>query len=252
MKKTIATLLIPCFTTTPSLKISHERSCLENITQYEATNNIEIVNRKLLFQNDYKKVLEEYELKKLQEEKQRQEEEEQKRIEEEQKRIEEERVRVAELNRKYNVGYNYYNLLEPSGITHGEMYSLLYGTGMEDVAWTIVQCEIDFGVNAIILASLIAEESAWGNSSRAIYQNNLSGFAVYNDYSQGAYFDTRDDSVVATARLLKYDYLSTDGSYYNGLSLGDVNISYSENTNWSSNINTIAYQLTQKYQKMAL
>ena len=198
MKKTIISLLMPCVITVPSMKTFNTgTNCLTNKKELQKM-DIKITPRNQMLLAEYKKLIKEAQ--------QKQAEEERKKTEEEKIKVEEERNKqMIELSRKENVGYNYYNLLEPSGITHGEMYSILYDTGMEDVAWTIVQCEIDFGVNAIILASLIAEESGWGNSSRAVNQNNLSGYAVYSDNSIGAIFDTRDDSVVATARLLKYD-----------------------------------------------
>lgn len=152
-----------------------------------------------------------------------------------------------ERERIMSVGFDRNNVLRVSNLKHEEMYEILYNTGMRDVAWTIVQCERDYGVNAIILASLIAEESGWGTSSRAVNQNNLSGFEVFDDYSVGAIFDTRDDSVIATAKLLKNDYLTVGGKYFNGYSLDNINELYSANPLWADNIIAIANQLKDKY-----
>lgn len=164
-------------------------------------------------------------------------------------KLEAERIAAeqAEIQRRLSVGYNYYNFMEVSGIEHSELQNILSDTGLADVAWTIVQCEKDFGVNAFILTAILAEESGWGQSDRAVYQNNLSGYAVYDDYAEGAYFETRFDSVVATARLLAYDYGTVNGKYHTGFSLDNVNSLYSANPEWSTNVNTIAYSLLMKY-----
>lgn len=160
------------------------------------------------------------------------------------KEVEEERNRIM------SVGFDTNNVLSISNIKHEEMYDILYNTGMQDVAWTIVQCEKDYGINAFILAALIAEESGWGTSSRAINQNNLSGFEVFDDLAVGAIFNSRDDSVIATAKLLKDDYLTKGGQYHNGYSLESINILYSANPLWADNISSIADTLKNKYLKL--
>lgn len=236
MKKILASAIIPCLVI-PNFEAYPVKTREEIVELRPKKISSEILTKSQVLEIEYQEFLAEQE-----------------RIKAEQERIMIEQAKqaeIAETNRKNNVGYNYYNLLEPSGITHSEMYEILAGTGMEDVSWTIVQCEIDFGINAIVLASLIAEESGWGNSPRAIYQNNLSGYAVYSDCSEGANFPTRDDSVVATARLLKYDYLSQNGKYYNGTSLDSVNVLYSANPNWASNISSICNTLVDKYKNIA-
>lgn len=233
MKKILAGFLIPCVII-PNLETSPNVLSSKEIQEKRPKKvNDEILSKSQVLEIEYQEFLAEQERIKAEEEKQAREAE------------------LAEQYRKNNVGYNFYNLLQPSGITHSEMYSVLSDTGIQDVAWTIVQCEIDFGINAIVLASLIAEESGWGNSPRAIYQNNLSGYAVFSDSSEGAYFPTRDDSVVETARLLKYDYLTEGGKYYNGLSLSDVHTLYSANPNWANNISTICDELVTKYRNTA-
>lgn len=239
MKKTVAAILIPYVGLNPASELNKtfmQKKAPIEIVRPQKINN-EILTKTQVLDAEYKAYLAEQ--KRI-------------RIEEEKKKIEEEKARIAEQNRKNNVNFNYYNLLEPSGITHSEMYNILADTGLADVAWTIAQCEIDFGVNALVLAALLAEESWWGNSNRAKTQNNLSGFEVFDDYAVGAIFETRSASVVETARLLSQDYLTEGGKYYNGYSLNDVNTLYSANPNWNKNINNIAKELVEKYRKICL
>lgn len=233
MKKILTSILIPCIMA-PNLEVFPIMNNPKEVQEKRPKKiNDDILTKEQVLEIEHQLFLAEQERIKAEEERQKREAE------------------LAEQYRKNNVGYNFYNLLQPSGITHSEMYSILADTGIQDVAWTIVQCEIDFGINAIVLASLIAEESGWGNSPRALYQNNLSGYAVFSDSSEGASFVSRDDSVVETARLLKYDYLTEGGQYHNGFSLSDVHTLYSANPNWANNISTISDELVAKYRNTA-
>lgn len=146
------------------------------------------------------------------------------------------------------VSYNPNNLWEKSNATVNDMTIALKGTGLESVAYYYVQAEKDWGVNAIFLASLTAEESGWGNSYRARYQNNLSGYAVYSAEAEGETFSSKEESIMATAKLICNDYLKTSGIYHNGISIYSVNIRYcpDDDGNWSNNINSIANSLVSK------
>lgn len=169
------------------------------------------------------------------------------------KELEELKTTYDELNEKYleeirPVSFNPYNLWEESNATVNDMAVALFGTGLEEVAYAYVKAEKEWGVNAIFLASLTAEESAWGNSSRAINQNNLSGYAVYSAGAEGRYFSSKEESIMETAKLICQQYLKPTGAYYNGVSIYDVNTRYCPNDGgaWSSNISSIAYSLVSK------
>lgn len=155
-----------------------------------------------------------------------------------------------ELNKLYQqeiqpVSFDPYNLLQESGATVSKLNKFLAGTGLEGLGCYYVQAEKKHGVNAIFILALTIEESAWGSSDRAIYQNNLSGFEVYSDSAEGAYFSSKEESIDVTAELLRDEYLSSDGIYHNGYSIYDVNVRYCPNDggNWSRNITKIAYQI---------
>lgn len=146
------------------------------------------------------------------------------------------------------VSYNPNNLWSKSNATVNDMTVALKGTGLESVASYYVEAEKIWGVNAIFLASLTAEESAWGRSSRAVNQNNLSGYAVYSAGAEGKTFGSKKESIMATAELICNSYLKTTGAYHNGTSIYSVNIRYcpDDGGNWGNNINSIAYSLVSK------
>lgn len=128
------------------------------------------------------------------------------------------------------------------------MRKALRDTGLEKLADYYVEAEKIFGVNAIFLASLTAQESAWGTSNRAINQNNLSGFEVYHADAKGRYFQNKRESIMKTAELLSKNYLNENGVYYKGKDIFNVNSTYCPNDDyyWSSSINKIAYGLVKK------
>ena len=136
------------------------------------------------------------------------------------------------------------------------MRKALNGTELYDLSQAFVDAETQYGVNSYFIAAICAQESAWGTSYRAKYQNNLTGHAVYHRGAGGTYFSSKYESVMETAKMLKENYLSPDGIYYNGLSTVDVNKKYcflqDEATidyNWSSSVNSIAHSLQYKGNK---
>ena len=168
------------------------------------------------------------------------------------KELEELKTNYDELEKKYleeikPVSFNPYNLWEESNATVNDMTVALFGTGLEEVAYVYVKAEKEWGVNAIFLASLTAEESAWGTSSR-VNQNNLSGYAVYSAGAEGRYFSSKEECIMETAKLICQQYLKPTGAYHNGISIYDVNIRYCPNDGgtWSKNISSIAYSLVSK------
>ena len=144
------------------------------------------------------------------------------------KELEVQRIRFEEemeLTRKLNVGFDPYDLTVPSNITYEELYNVLEGTGLEDIATSLVDSEC-YNVNSFILCSIVALESSWGKSQKALNYNNLGGVGVYNDNTVGAIYSSRSECIFSMAEFLSRDYLSADGVYFNGYSIWDVNIKY--------------------------
>lgn len=157
-----------------------------------------------------------------------------------------------ELEKKYKqeiapVCFNKDYLLSPSNATERKLKLALEGTGLSGLESSYITAEEEYGVNAIFLVSLTAEESGWGNSRRARLQNNMSGFEVYTDSSKGATFSSKHESIMQTAKLLKNHYLTEGGQHFNGYSIYDVNLKYSASLySWSENISEIAYSIMDK------
>ena len=74
------------------------------------------------------------------------------------------------------------------------------------------------------MAGIVALESGFATSRRAIEDNNLTGYEVYSDSSEGRLFNSHDESVLHTARHLSKNYLKEDSMYYNGLSVDAIQI----------------------------
>lgn len=184
---------------------------------------------------------------KVQEEIQRKEEFARQQAEEMAKRIAEEQER----QRIESVTFNPYDVSIPSNLTGDEMYELLKDTGLKDVAYTYIQAEKQYGVNAFFLAGLSALESGWGTSERSVRDNNLTGYNIRS--SSDIYkFGSRSESLMSTAKLISVDYLDENGRYYLGKSVWNINKHYcppvdGEEKSWADKIVTIANNLYKDY-----
>lgn len=146
------------------------------------------------------------------------------------------------------VSFNQSNLKSRSGVDAQRLNKVLEDTGLAGLGSTYVDAERLYGVNAIFLTALTAQESGWGNSNRAKTQNNLSGYAVYSDSSAGKTFSSKSTSIYATAKLLSNDYLNPNGKYYRGGNIFEVNSVYCPNDgyDWANKITSIAHDLVQE------
>lgn len=160
-----------------------------------------------------------------------------------------------EKNRINNVSYLRDNVTVISGITKEEMKEVLINTTgsktMVHLADAFVEAEQKHGVNAFFLASIVALESGFATSRRAIEDNNLTGYEVYNDSSQGRLFSSHHESVLHTARHLNKNYLKEGAVYYNGLSVDAVQLSYcpdeGKNKRWEEKIDYLANNFLETY-----
>lgn len=144
------------------------------------------------------------------------------------------------------------NLLQKSNVSVDDMYKALKGTGLYDLAPVFVEAENLYGVNALFIAGLCAQESGWGTSNRAVNDNNLTGFGVFSDGSVGINAPTKRDNILMTTKWIKNKYLTPGASYFNGYGIRDVNVRYcigyngSTDFHWSQNISKIANNLLNK------
>lgn len=167
--------------------------------------------------------------------------------------IESNKLNTVELNNegKYikaktnNPHFNKNNLLEVSNISYDRLYGMLKSTALADLTNSFIKAEETYGVNCLAIVGIVALESSWGKSKRAIEDNNLSGYAIYNRGSSYS-FSSKEESIMETTRLLKEDYLNFNGKYHNGKSLYAVNIKYCTSMDWNIKVNIIVNQLLKK------
>lgn len=171
---------------------------------------------------------------------------------------EDELLRITEENRikELQGHFNPSNLLEESYVTVEQLHTILEGTALQHLAPIYVQIEETYNINVLFMVALTAHESAWGTSNRAIYDNNLTGFGVYDESAEGINSNTQEANLLLTAKCLYNEYFSPTGLYYYGLSVYDVNTSYClgedelPNYAWTDSITAIAYELQNKIYKI--
>lgn len=115
------------------------------------------------------------------------------------------------------------------------------GTPLEGLGPTFEAAQKKSGVNGIFLAALAALESNSGRSAIARDKNNLFGFQAYdsNPYGSAAEFDSFSEGIDYVSRYLKKEYLSEQGSYYQGRAIEDINRHYASDENWHKKISAI-------------
>ena len=98
-------------------------------------------------------------------------------------------------------------LLSLSGFSAADFeraFAVLGKTGMVGLGEALCAAEAETGVNALVLAGIIALESGWGTSSIARGKNNLAGLGAYDDCPGSALcFDSRAECVMYLAELLR-------------------------------------------------
>lgn len=80
-----------------------------------------------------------------------------------------------------------------------------------------------YQINELFFCGIIALESGWGSSEKAIANNNYT-----SQMKQGKliYFSSEAECIIATAESLRNNYLNEDGKYYNGTTINAVNERY--------------------------
>lgn len=161
----------------------------------------------------------------------------------------------AESNRVQSVTYSRDNVTKVSGITKEELEEVLMSTTsastMAHLAGAFIEAEQIYGVNAFFMAGVVALESGFATSRRAVEDNNLTGYEVYSEDSEGRLFPSQTESIIHTARHLKKNYLTKDAPYYNGLSVDAIQIMYcpdeGKNKQWENKVDNIANKFLDTY-----
>ena len=112
----------------------------------------------------------------------------------------------------------------------------LYGLGE-----ALVQAEKECSVNGLVLAAIVAHESAWGRSAIAQDKNNPAGLGAFDgsEYASAIRFNCREDSVMFLARLLAKDY-APGGKFYGGShDLAGIGVRYASDPAWARKVAAI-------------
>lgn len=165
-----------------------------------------------------------------------------------------------EEQRKLNVIYSRSDMTIISGITKEELKAVLMNykgaSTMAHLSGALVDAEKECGVNAFTMAAIVALESGFATSRRAVEDNNLTGYEVYSDDSEGRLFSSQYESILHTARHLSKNYLTEGEMYYRGVSIDDVQVNYcpdeGKGKNWDVKVDKLASGFLKVYKELYL
>lgn len=120
---------------------------------------------------------------------------------------------------------------------------------MNNIGAVVVKHQNTYGTNALLVASIAANESAWGKSDYAVNRNNLFGLnAVDSDPDRASYYSSIDECVRQFSDIwMSQGYLdASDWRYFGGF-LGNkasgINVKYASDPYWGEKAAAIAWQL---------
>ena len=126
----------------------------------------------------------------------------------------------------------------PSGFSAARFERAFAGTPLAGIGEALVQAEAETGINALVLAGIIAHESGWGTSRLAQEKQNLAGLGAYDgaEYSSGITFDSRAGSIMFLARLLATHY-APGGKHFGGShDLQGIGARYASDPRWAEKV----------------
>ena len=153
------------------------------------------------------------------------------------------------IERNLKISYDM-DLRTKSNLTESDLEKAFKNTGMAGLGKYFVQAEKEYGVNALYLASLGANESAWGTSDFAKERNNLFGWQSYDsNLNATKYFETKGDGVLVVAKSLSKNYLTEGGCYFNGYTMKDVSKKYASDKEHSTKIYSVMKTIVSRIEK---
>lgn len=148
------------------------------------------------------------------------------------------------INPKIDIpSYNIYDLRQVSNLSEEALSRILEGTQLQQFSSKFVECEEKYNINLLFVVAICALESSWGTSNMANTLNNLTGIGAFDGTGTGFSFNTKEDCIDSTFRLLAYDYLNSNGKHFNGFSVWNVNVKYCTTEGWAESIIKIMNQL---------
>jgi len=126
----------------------------------------------------------------------------------------------------------------PSGFSAARLDRAFAGTGLNGIGGALVAAEAETGINALLLAGVVAHETGWGQSRLAREKNNLAGLGAYDgqECSAGIRFDSRAASVMFLAELLAVKY-APGGKHFGGShDLAGIGVRYASDPAWAEKV----------------
>lgn len=121
---------------------------------------------------------------------------------------------------------------------------------MEPLCNDIVYYSNHYGINALAVCGIIRQESGNNTSRLAQQSNNLGGITNGN----GGYrtFKSKTECIEYMVRLLKNNYLTPTGKYFNGYSLREINELYcpDDKYEWSNQVALMGNTMLQKIKNL--
>lgn len=136
-----------------------------------------------------------------------------------------------------------------SYVTAYELDSLFKGTNMEGLGRVIIEAELRYSVNAMVIAAIAIHESSYGSSEIARTKNNLFGIQAYDRSPQESarYFSNKKECILEFTQFLSEDYLTEGGKFFQGgYTLKDVNKVYASDKSWSNKVARLVLILDNK------
>ncbi len=126
----------------------------------------------------------------------------------------------------------------PSGFTAERLERAFAGTALAGIGEALVEAERETGINALVLAGIIAHETGWGTSRLARDKHNLAGLGAYDgqEYSAGITFDSRAGSIMFLAQLLATHYAPSGKHYGGSHDLSGIGVNYASDPAWAEKV----------------
>lgn len=134
-----------------------------------------------------------------------------------------------------------------SNLSADEFNKMLSDTKLNGLGKSLEQAERECGVNGLYLMGLACLESGYGTSNYAKERNNLVGWGAYDSNPNKAkYFKSKDECILYVAEKLKTNYLSENGTYFEGYTAKAIDIHYCSDKEHANKIIKIVNKLVNK------
>lgn len=111
---------------------------------------------------------------------------------------------------------------------------------LKPLAPLFIQAQEKYGIDAVFLAAVAAEESGWGRYQ--FRQNNIFGF-------YGPQFESLEHCIDHVANFLLREYLTPSGKYYKGTSVAAVNTYYNGRDTWEEHVTSIMASIVNRIER---